>query len=47
LGLAISRKLMERHGGTLDIESTPGEGTLARAVFPAARLIRRDARQSA
>ena len=47
LGLAISRKLMERHGGTLDIESTPGAGTRARAVFPAARLVKGDARQRA
>jgi two-component system cell cycle sensor histidine kinase PleC len=41
LGLAISRKLMERHGGTLDIDSTHGVGTVARAVFPAVRLIKR------
>jgi two-component system cell cycle sensor histidine kinase PleC len=39
LGLAISRKLMERHGGTLDLESTPGVGTLARAAFPAERVL--------
>ena len=41
LGLAISRKLMERHGGTLKIQSTVGVGTIARAVFPAERIISR------
>jgi signal transduction histidine kinase len=27
LGLLVSRKLIEEHGGTIDVESAPGEGT--------------------
>jgi signal transduction histidine kinase len=38
LGLSISRSLMELHGGTLSLDSTPGRGTIARAHFPAHRL---------
>jgi len=34
LGIAITRALAELHGGTLEIESTPGEGTTARIVLP-------------
>lgn len=40
LGLAISRNLMELHEGRLVIESAEGRGTVAAAVFPAARLIK-------
>jgi len=29
---------MEKHGGTLDLESTPGEGTRAIVVFPKERV---------
>jgi PAS domain S-box-containing protein len=39
LGLTITKKLMERHGGRIDIRSRPGEGTTATAVFPASRRI--------
>ncbi len=34
LGLVISRRLMEKHGGTLTLESEPGKGTHAIAAFP-------------
>ena len=34
LGLALVRSLVERHGGTLKIESTLGEGTLVLVEFP-------------
>jgi signal transduction histidine kinase len=34
LGLAICKNLVEAHGGRLEIESSPGVGTTARAVFP-------------
>ncbi|MBV8538306.1 MAG: PAS domain-containing sensor histidine kinase [Alphaproteobacteria bacterium] len=39
LGLAISRNLMRLHGGDLEIHSKVGEGTIAMARFPAARII--------
>jgi len=38
LGLVISRRLMEKHGGTLDLESAPGKGTRALVVFPRERV---------
>ena len=34
LGLALSRRLVERHGGTLTVESTPGRGATFVARFP-------------
>ena len=35
LGLAISKAVVELHGGTISIESTPGEGTTATVELPA------------
>jgi signal transduction histidine kinase len=35
LGLFVSRKLVQAHGGTVECESRPGEGTTFRLVFPA------------
>ena len=35
-GLAIVHGLMKRQGGTVSVESRPGEGTVVRLVFPAA-----------
>ena len=43
LGLAISTGLVELHGGTLRVESTPGEGTKAIIELPPARLRSRTA----
>ncbi len=40
LGLAITRKLLDLHGGSLELTSTPGLGTVARATFPASRVVR-------
>ncbi len=34
LGLAICKSLMELHGGTLDIDSVPEQGTTVSIVFP-------------
>lgn len=36
LGLVISRRLVEAMGGTLEIDSRPGQGTHMRVVLPAA-----------
>ncbi|HEX6187538.1 MAG TPA: PAS domain S-box protein [Pyrinomonadaceae bacterium] len=35
LGLAICRRIVEQHGGTVEIRSQPGRGTTVRMVFPA------------
>jgi signal transduction histidine kinase len=35
LGLATARRIMEMHGGTLELESPPGGGTVAVARLPA------------
>jgi signal transduction histidine kinase len=39
LGLVISRRLMEKHGGTLTLESELGKGTRAIAAFPKEAVI--------
>ncbi len=39
LGLPITKRLIEMHGGRLLIESIPGAGTTATLFFPAARLL--------
>jgi len=39
LGLPISRNLMQLHGGDLRLESEPGRGTRAIAVFPLERVV--------
>jgi signal transduction histidine kinase len=36
LGLAIVRSIVERHGGTVALDSTPGEGTTVRLRIPSA-----------
>ncbi|MFI5217795.1 MAG: nitrogen regulation protein NR(II), partial [Candidatus Limnocylindria bacterium] len=37
LGLAVSRHWIARHGGTLRLESAPGEGTSVRVALPLRR----------
>jgi PAS domain S-box-containing protein len=34
LGLAIAYRIMEDHGGTIEVSSTPGIGTIAMLTFP-------------
>jgi signal transduction histidine kinase len=36
LGLSICYSIMELHGGEIEIESLPGDGTIARLIFPPA-----------
>jgi len=40
LGLPLTNRLVELHGGRLDLESELGGGTTARIIFPASRVIR-------
>lgn len=37
MGLAICRRIVERHGGTIAVESTPNEGTTFTVWLPASR----------
>ena len=41
LGLTLVKSLMEMHDGRLELESALQQGTLARLVFPASRVIAR------
>jgi signal transduction histidine kinase len=40
LGLALTRALVERHGGNIALDGTPGIGTTVRLSFPAERVMR-------
>jgi signal transduction histidine kinase len=37
LGLSVSYGIVEEHGGGIEVESSPGEGTVFRLEFPAVR----------
>jgi signal transduction histidine kinase len=38
LGLLLTRKIVQEHGGKISLESAPGKGTVFRLVFPRDRL---------
>jgi signal transduction histidine kinase len=40
LGLPLTKRMIELHGGRLEIESEPGVGTTATLVFPLSRILR-------
>lgn len=42
LGLAIAHRIVQRHGGTLTVDSVEGEGTTVRIVLPLAEPSRED-----
>ena len=39
LGLPLTKKMVELHGGRLELESAPGVGTTVRVNFPGSRLV--------
>ena len=39
LGLYITRHIVERHGGAIELESRPGEGTVASVALPLLRAV--------
>ena len=47
LGLPLTRRLVELHGGTIQLSSVVGSGTTATVRFPRDRVVRRPSRQSA
>ncbi|MGE5413043.1 MAG: two-component system sensor histidine kinase NtrB [Syntrophomonadaceae bacterium] len=47
LGMAIVRRIVEDHGGAIDVESRPGEGTTVTILLPRQTAPRADARDHA
>jgi two-component system cell cycle sensor histidine kinase PleC len=39
LGLPLTKRLVELHGGTIEIDSEPGKGTIASVHLPQTRLL--------
>jgi signal transduction histidine kinase len=46
LGLTLTRRLAELHGGQLDLRSAVGEGTTVTVTFPAGRVLGRPEREA-
>ncbi len=42
LGLLLTRKISQEHGGRVEFESTPGQGSVFRLIFPRDRLPKLD-----
>ncbi|WP_119420500.1 ATP-binding protein [Desertibaculum subflavum] len=47
LGLPLAKVLTELHGGTLELASTPGEGTRVTVILPATRIRLRETKSAA
>jgi signal transduction histidine kinase len=45
IGLLITRKIVQQHGGTVTVTSTPGRGATFRLSFPRDRLPRPEAEE--
>ncbi len=45
LGLSIVKHLMAAHGGSMEIDSTPGQGTTVSLYFPASILAKANPHQ--
>lgn len=43
LGLPLTKALVELHGGTLELKSEKGNGTMVTLTFPATRVVKREA----
>jgi signal transduction histidine kinase len=47
LGLSLVRSFVELHGGTVTIDSTPGQGTTVTCAFPVEHAVQPITKQSA
>ena len=42
MGLSIASGIVQAHGGTLMVQSTPGRGSVFTILIPIARLVRQE-----
>ncbi|MGH6618871.1 MAG: hypothetical protein ACREF6_04965, partial [Alphaproteobacteria bacterium] len=47
LGLPLTKRMIELHGGKLELQSAPGLGTTATLVFPLSRIVRPEKKNAA